>query len=146
MKKRDSRQPFWGDPHPLAGADIKTAHLPVPKGGVQTTSHQQLSGAPQFNHPAVGDHCHLIHAGGGPQAMQHRNHGAALAKAAEGGIDGSFRGWIEGAGCLIQQQQLGIPQHRPGQGNALALPPRQTAAPAAHWGLQAVGQPSQEAV
>ena len=121
MEQGNRSEPFGRDPHPMAGADVEATHLAVPEVGVEAALSEERVVVAQLNNPAIGDDGHLIHRRGRPQPVQHRDNGASLAQAGQGAIDGLFGARVQGAGGLIEQQQLGVANDRASDGNALAL-------------------------
>ena len=121
MEQGNRSEPFGRDAHPMAGADIEATHLAVPEVGIEAALCEQSVVVAQLNNPAIGDDGHLIHRRGRPQPVQHGDHGASLAQAGQGAIDGLFGARVQGAGGLIEQQQLGVANNRASDGNALTL-------------------------
>ena len=61
-------------------------------------------------------------------------------------MDLPFAVRVQGAGGLVEQYDAGVPQQRPGDGNALALPAGEVAAVFIDLAVQAVGQGFQQIV
>ena len=72
--------------------------------------------------------------------------GPAGAQALEGVGDPSLAGRVQVAGGLVQDQQGGVGDPGPGEGDQLALPGRQQRAPLADLGVVAVGQAGDDLV
>ena len=76
---------------------------------------------PEFHDTAIGDDSHLIHRRGRSQPVQDRYNSAPLPQARQGAVNRLLGSGIQGAGGLIEQQQLGVANDRASDGNALAL-------------------------
>ena len=72
--------------------------------------------------------------------MRDGKHRGALAKGDDVAADRRVLNGIESAGHLVQDQQLGPADQRPGQRDALALAARQPCSLGADHGLHALGQ------
>ena len=72
--------------------------------------------------------------------MGHHNGGSALAKLVQGLLDQDFRGVVQGGSGFVQNQDGGILQKYPGDGQTLLLAAGETDAPLADLGIVAIRQ------
>ena len=76
----------------------------------------------------------------GAQAVGNDKGGPTFHQPVDGFHDPAFGDGIDGAGGFIQNEDRGILEEGPGQGNTLALSSGEAHAPIAHWCLVAFGQ------
>ena len=95
--------------------------------------------------PAALDHHDLVGVDDGGEAVGDHDHGAAMADARQGALDGGLGLVVHGAGGLVQHQDRRVLEQRPGQREALALAAGEAHAALAHRGIEPLGQRLDEA-
>src|SRR5918998_886281 len=91
---------------------------------VQAVGGQKLLVGAVLCYAAVLDHEDPLHAAHQPELVCNDEGGAALGQGAPALLDGARRLGVEAGLGLVQDQDRALPEHRPRDGDALALPPR----------------------
>ncbi len=81
-----------------------------------------------------------VHAGDGAQAVGDHEGRASVHEPPQGVLDEDLALRVQGAGRLVEQQDRGVAQDGPGQGDALALAARELHAPLPHQRGEALGE------
>lgn len=72
-------------------------------------------------------------------ALGDEDAGGAGVPCPEGLVEGGLRLHVEGAGAVVEDEELGAPEEGPGEGDALLLPAGEARAPLGHLGIVARG-------
>ena len=100
-----------------------------------------------LDHPAPVVDQHPVGLLRGGQPVSDGDHGPPLGQLLQRPRDAHLREGVHGRGGLVQDQQVGVGDSRPGQGDQLAFPHREGRPPFAHLGVQAqaqLGQPPRQ--
>src|SRR6476469_6044139 len=118
----------------------ETARLVLPQACVRALLSQQLVVGALFEDRAVVQDYQLVHACDRAQPVGDDQCGAARHDPPECLLDQDLAFRVQRARRLVQEQDRGVPQDRPGQCHSLALAAGQLDAALADQGLEAVGQ------
>ena len=88
---------------------------------------------------AVGDGDNPVGTADGAEPVGDNQGGTSLGQSVEGPLDFGLGNRVQGGGGLVQNQNGGILQEDPGDGDALLLPAGEQGAPLAYIGLEALG-------
>src|SRR5918997_1958978 len=114
--------------------------------GVEAARGQKLLVGAVLRDAAVLDHEDPVHAAHQPELVGYDEGGASLRERAPALLHGARGLGVEAGLGLVQDQDRALPQHRPRDGDALSLPPRQTLAPLGEQRVVAIGQPPDKGV
>src|SRR5918997_2988018 len=114
--------------------------------GVEAVRGQELLVGAGLDDAAVFDHEDPVHAANQPELVGYDEGGASLRERAPALLHGARGLGVEAGLGLVQDQDRALPQHRPRDGDALSLPPRQTLAPLGEQRVVAIGQPPDKGV
>src|SRR5690606_10662362 len=124
----------------LLGRAEETARLVAPEPGVGAFGGEELVVAALFDDGAPVEDDEAVHAGDGAEAVGDDEGGAALHQAPQGVLDEELALRVERAGRLVEEQDRGVAQDGPGEGDALALAAGEFDAPLPHQGGETVGE------
>ena len=128
-------------PDPSLRRVLRFADERVPQPGVDATEVQQfLVRADLGDLSVVKDH-DAVGARRGGQPVGDHNRGPRRGELPGSGGDGRLRRQVECRGRLVEQEDVGVGELRPGQGDELPLTGRQVPAPLTHLVVVAVRQP-----
>src|SRR5712691_3770511 len=107
---------------------------------VDTTLGHELVVRPPFDNLTILQHQDEVSLSHRAQAVRHNKRGAAVHHRDHGLVDAPFRFHVNAGGGVIEDQDWGVEQDRPGDGEALALSPRQRHPALAYRGIIAVAK------
>jgi hypothetical protein len=114
--------------------------------GVATGLGEQFAMGTRFDDLTFFQHQNPIGPAHGGEAMGNDKYSAVGHQSFQGLLHQGFRFGIQGRGGFIQNQNAGIEQHRPRNGNALPLTTGQVDPPFAHPGVITLGKLADEVV
>ena len=124
---------------PLGALALELHHA-----AVESAAGHQLGGGALLGHAAVVQHHDAVRPGHGAHPVGDDQHGFAGQQAGEGALDLGLVLHIQAGGGLVQQDDGGILQKGPGDGDALAFPAGELGSVLPDGGIIALGQPADE--
>src|SRR5215216_3741476 len=123
----------------LLGLD-RVALLQGVEPGVEAAGGQELLVGSDLRDAAVLDHQDLVHVPHQPELVGDDEGGASLGQGPPAVLDGVRGLGVEAGLGFVQDQDLALPEHRPRDGDALPLSPREALAPLGEQGVVALRQ------
>src|SRR5215469_7833737 len=123
-------------PESMSGPELE-----IVEATIQAVSRIKLRVSPALHNPAFLQYDDLVRVLDRRQAMGDDQHGAVLHQVVDGVLHEALRLGIELAGGLVQNEDGRVPQHRPGDGDPLALAPGQPRPALAEDGVVSLGEP-----